>query len=204
MKISKKILLENENEYRDILLVNMQPSMQHRMSFDPKDFGKWLDSNGDKFISIYYFFNGEGEDVENNRQLDITKWFSTECGINDGFTPISRDISELPDYFDGLLESNYTDDDITAVFKYILGNNYDKLSNGSPDEISKLNISDEFKEELMDGKYKLEAPHKLTRLMDEMRNPMIVGGLKHNTIRILTILFNAIGKKFTTSNTYMF
>ena len=197
MRVKQKQLLLKENYHdRDLVMLNIQPSMENRIKFNIGSFGEWLDRVGDEFNSIYFFYNGKIGDLKNDTDRDISKWYESTVGIQDGIISIAQEISELHSYFDGLLDSNYKDEDIVVLFKYMISKNYDKFVNLSPDEIYEINVSDKFKEDLLDEKYKIAVPHDLINTISKLRDPLVIGGLKHETVRMFRILFSAVNKEF--------
>jgi len=203
--MKKHIMFTEDNRDRDLLLINMQPSMEGRMTFDITEFGEWFDNNGDDFITIYYFYNGSIGDSKNDNDNNITKWYSEKLGIKDGFVAQAQDIKEIVKYYDKILDSNYTDSEIIALAKYMTGNNYDKLENLKPQEFYYIKgISDQFRTDLIDGKFNFNIPHDMLRQLKNMRNPLIIGGIGHETIRYFQILLNVINKKYELSDQWTF
>jgi len=196
--------MEDEVEYRDLVLVNLQPALADRMSFDVEKFGRWLNNNGDDYIAMYYFYNGEDGDTNKNRTSEISEWFAEKCGIKDGFRSIAQDISTINTYFDGVLDTNYTDEEFINLFKYLIANNYDRVQNMTPDEIIALEVSPQFKEDLVAVKYKINVPHRLLKNFQDMKHPLIMGGLNHSTMRMFDILFKSIGKEYEKEDDFCF
>ena len=201
MKITARKLLFESYDSRDLLIINIQPSMSGRLKFKIEDFGAWLNNVGDEFDNIHFFYNGENKQ---DNPVTITKWYENEGGINDGIISQSQNIQALASYFDGLLDSNYTDDEIVLVGKYLLSRNYDKVSNMTPDELQQLTISSQFKEDLSKNKYKFAIPHELYRDLNEMSRPIVVGGLGHDCMRMIELSFKIINKNYEKLEDWVF
>ena len=74
----------------------------------------------------------------------------------------------------------------------------------TPDEIIALEITPQFKEDLVAVKYKINVPHRLLRIFQDMRRPLIMGGLNHSTMRMFDILFKSIGKEYEKKDDFCF
>lgn len=204
MKITKNLLLKEEYNKRDLIIINIQPSLENRIYFDLAEFGAWLTQNGNDFNKIYYFYNG---DSNPDAIAQITKWFEEKVQIDSNIMAQipQQDITELRNYFDKILDSDYTDEDIIILGKYMLSKNFDKIENMMPDDIKALTISsEEFREELSNKKYKFVLPHSLLASFKDIRNPIIVGGLKHYSVRMFNILLSIANKKYENHDKWTF
>jgi len=201
---SGQLLLKEDYKGRDLLIVNIQPSMESRISFNLIDFGKWLQNNGDDFYDIFFLYNGQVGESKHNTDVQISTWYNDRLGIIDGFTSIAQDIKELPSYFDKILDTDYSNDDIIRLGKYMTSRNYDKIDDMSKEEIINLNINEGFKEELVNGKHVMNIPYDFLKLIKSLKNPVVIGGLGHESMRMLDIIFAIVNKNMDKNKDWCF
>lgn len=190
IKLNKRFLIEDLNK-DDLIIINIQPDIKNRIYFDLKKFGEWV--KGNSFNKIFFFYNG---DSNQEPLAQIGKWYTEYLGIDleqdldvkQGNSNV-QDIFELKEYFDKILDTNYKDEDIITLGKYMLHKNYDKIENMMPEDIESLDINPEFKTELIEGKHKLYIPYDTLNILKSIKNTVIlVGGLNHSSLRIFKIL----------------
>lgn len=203
---NKQKLIKENLQTRDLFIVNIQPSMENRIYFDLNEFGLWLKNNGNDFRTIFFFYDGDSHTEEENvdNPAKISGWYEKTLQIEDGFRSVPFRINNLKEYFDKLLDSNYVDDDIIKVYKYMLSNNFDKIQNLMPDDIESLEINEEFKQNLLDNKFDLTMPYDILKVFKTSQNPFIVGGLKHSSIRMFEILLKTTNTKYSISNKWIY
>lgn len=205
MKSFREFLLFNEDyRGRELLILNIQPSISNRIYFDLVEFGKWYKANKSDFKDIYYYYNG---DSSPDTMMTINQWFTENLEVEGGVQvdPNNEmDISELEDHFDGLLETNYSDADIVTVGKHILANNADVVTYLKEDEIRGLMINDDFKEDLVSGKYKFAMPYYLLDDFKKLSNPLLIGGLNNKSVRMFKILFEITNRRYDIYDSWEF
>lgn len=205
--MNKKQKLIKENlENRDLFIINVQPAMENRIYFDLKEFGAWLKGNGNSFRTIFFFYDGDthSDEKEAENPMKISEWYEKTLQIEDGFVSVPFRINNLREYFGKLLESNYTDEDIIKVFKYMLSKNFDKVQNMMPEDIQSLEINEEFKQNLLDNKFDLIMPYDLLKVFKTSKNPFIVGGLNHSSLRMFKILLETTNTTYSISNKWVY
>ena len=198
----RKLIKENLNN-RDLFIVNIQPAMENRIYFDLEDYSKWIKANSEDFKRVFYFYNGESNEDNSETISELRKWVPEKLGLNRKY--YVQNITELKKYFDGILESDYLDEDIITLGKYMLHKNYDKITNTmSPDEIDSMEISEEFKEDLKNKKFKFKIPYQFIESFKTMNNPYVCGGLDHSTLRMFRILLGITNTDYTQSHKWVF
>ena len=204
MKIFKEFLMKEAEAVmgnRDIIIMNIQPAYENRIKFKMAEFINWIKSaTNNKFKTTYFFYNGEK--TEDNI-LAITKWYE-EQGMIEGIPVEPYNIAQIHEYFDNLLKTNYNHEEFITVIKFLMSKNYDEVRDSNPDELQTLMISDEFKQELIQGKHKIFVPYDLLDKLKKINDPFICGGLKHSSVEIIRILLEVIGKKYSISDKWAF
>lgn len=206
MNKKQKMIKENL-ENRDLFIINIQPSMENRIYFNLKEFGSWLKSNGNSFKNIFFFYDGDAH-TDDEKNVDtpnnISNWYEKTLEIEDGFVSVPFKINNLKEYFGKVLDSNYTDEDIIKVYKYMLSKNFDKIQNLMPEDIESLEINEEFKQNLLDNKFDLIMPYDILKIIKKSNNPFIVGGLQHSSVRMFKILLETTNSKYSITNKWMY
>lgn len=196
MQTFKKHIAEQITQ--DLIIVDIQPAYQDYIHFQLSDFCRYLNKNYKKFNKIYFLYNGEefGLDSWNT----ISDWYS-KYGLNQ--VKVRGDSFEKNYGFFRDAMEKYDTEDIITLIRYMIQNNIRDYRDLDKDEISKINIPENFKSDLQEENISVYIPD-VADLIKYAKNPILVGGGENECLAEIEILLSALNINYTKNRDFIF
>lgn len=185
-------------ESADLVSIDIQPSSDQFLSFKISDFIHYLNNYKGK---IYYIFNGPELGFDDEDELKEWLYYNElKDETFDRIEFIEKDYGWLRDAID----SGYSNNDIIEVLKLMIKKDSWDSRDLETKDLNKLNISEDFKEVLVDEEINLSLPYIIKEIKKLPKTGIIIGGGENECLLEMQLLTQAMNKKYKTNKKFVY